>query len=610
MLMHRPLTQRVSGGPQRRARALTAVAATLILTLWTSPTAAAPDMITDLGTFPGGLFSFPGGVNAQGKIVGNADTLSGSAFRAFLWDQATGMQNIGTLFGGSAAHGINSLDQVVGKARTATGFDHAFFWSQATGMSDLGTLGGSISAAYAVNTGGQVVGESTTLPNSFAFHAFLLNPGEVMLDLGTLPGGSFTAAYAINDSGQVVGEADVADGTFRAFIWTSLGGMQAIAPFPGGTFTTARGINGLGKVVGWGDTASGGIHAFLWDPVSGMQDLGTLSPGAGESFGFGINDQGQVVGQAILADGFTSRAFLWDPATGMRDLGILPGGSYSQAVAINSAGHVMGQADNSSGLDRAVRWQINRPPLATGQAVSTAQDTPLAIVLGGSDPDQDPLAFTVVAGPAQGTLSGTPPNLTYTPQPGFSGGDSFTYNVSDGLATGGTATVSITVTRANPPQGTPGRMHGHGHINGNGWHHHFEFHVGASATGEMRGRLHYRGRAPHSGGQHHGQAAAGAERRTNHFVSSGISAVAFVTGPALASSRRHQRTEVGSALFTGIGVWNKTPNCTFEAQATDAGEPGRGRDSLVLTIKDPSGAVMATVSGVLAGGNIQYKKPK
>ena len=39
------------------------------------------------------------------------------------------------------------------------------------------------------------------------------------------------------------------------------------------------------------------------------------------------------------------------------------------------------------------------------------------IVLTGSDPDGDALTFALATGPAHGTLSGTPPDLTYTPAP-------------------------------------------------------------------------------------------------------------------------------------------------------------------------------------------------
>src|SRR4030095_9503866 len=50
-----------------------------------------------------------------------------------------------------------------------------------------------------------------------------------------------------------------------------------------------------------------------------------------------------------------------------------------------------------------------------------------------------------------GMLSGTRPNLTYTPAPGFSGADSFTYVVRDGTVRSDPATVSITVKNVNHP---------------------------------------------------------------------------------------------------------------------------------------------------------------
>ena len=51
----------------------------------------------------------------------------------------------------------------------------------------------------------------------------------------------------------------------------------------------------------------------------------------------------------------------------------------------------------------------------------------------------------MVTGPSVGTLSGTPPNLTYTPATGYVGHDAFTFKVNDGTTDSNTATVSITV---------------------------------------------------------------------------------------------------------------------------------------------------------------------
>ncbi|MGB3096619.1 MAG: Ig-like domain-containing protein [Candidatus Deferrimicrobiaceae bacterium] len=93
----------------------------------------------------------------------------------------------------------------------------------------------------------------------------------------------------------------------------------------------------------------------------------------------------------------------------------------------------------------------NTPPVADDKVVATNEDTPVAVTLTGSDDDLDPLTYAVVAGPANGTLSGAEPNLTYTPDTGFSGSDSFTYNANDGMDASNTATVTITVTGDTPP---------------------------------------------------------------------------------------------------------------------------------------------------------------
>ena len=91
----------------------------------------------------------------------------------------------------------------------------------------------------------------------------------------------------------------------------------------------------------------------------------------------------------------------------------------------------------------------NHPPVADSKAVSTPEDVAVATPLSGTDADSDPLTYTVVTPPAHGTLSGTGPNLTYTPAANFNGSDSFTFTVNDGHVDSAAATVSITVTPVN-----------------------------------------------------------------------------------------------------------------------------------------------------------------
>jgi hypothetical protein len=60
------------------------------------------------------------------------------------------------------------------------------------------------------------------------------------------------------------------------------------------------------------------------------------------------------------------------------------------------------------------------------------------------------LTYLVGSNPSHGTLSGTAPNLTYTPNAGFHGTDSFTFTVSNGTNTSAPATVSLTVAPGTP----------------------------------------------------------------------------------------------------------------------------------------------------------------
>jgi VCBS repeat-containing protein len=97
----------------------------------------------------------------------------------------------------------------------------------------------------------------------------------------------------------------------------------------------------------------------------------------------------------------------------------------------------------------------NQAPVATDDAYSTAEDTPLTVaapgVLGNdSDPDGNPLNATLVTGPAHGTVTlNANGAFTYTPPANFNDTDTFTYRASDGTAQSNPATVTITVNAVN-----------------------------------------------------------------------------------------------------------------------------------------------------------------
>ncbi|MFK7820251.1 MAG: Ig-like domain-containing protein [Planctomycetaceae bacterium] len=91
---------------------------------------------------------------------------------------------------------------------------------------------------------------------------------------------------------------------------------------------------------------------------------------------------------------------------------------------------------------------VNDPPVAENDTDSTRQNTAVEIdvLANDSDAEDDDLSPRIVAGPANGTAEvNADGTLTYSPNDGFSGTDSFTYVVNDGTSDSNEATVTITV---------------------------------------------------------------------------------------------------------------------------------------------------------------------
>lgn len=314
--------------------------------------------VTDLGDLGQSQqhWAYPYAVNNIGQVAGESFTGTGVR-KGFYWSAASGMIDVippgepGTRPEGDA-FGINDAAQVVGFARADQfASARAFVWSASSGLQTLGTLGGNESHANAINNAGQVVGESITAEG--ADHAFIWSAATGMQDLGTLA--DLSQAYAINDHAEVAGWTGTPAGRDRAFIWSAANGMVELGTL-GGRHSYAYGINNVGQVIGEAATAEGDGnqhgHAFLWSASSGMLDLGTL--GGTSSVAYGINDSGWVVGNAydsdntlqpFVYDGFSVRNLndLIDPSSGWR---------LSLARDINDMGQII-----ATGGSAAEPWQ-------------------------------------------------------------------------------------------------------------------------------------------------------------------------------------------------------------------------------------------------------------
>lgn len=227
--------------------------------------------------------------------------------------------------------GINARGHVTGYFYpTGSVAPHAFVYDGT--MRDLGTLpGGASSYGHGINDSGQVTGESYP-------HAFLYD--GTMHDLGTFPGGNNSSGQGINDSGHVTGYSRTSDGDYHAFLYD--GTMHDLGTFPGGRTSFGHAINNSGQVTGRADTDlrppnfMREEHAFLYDGT--LHDLGTL--GGTDSYGTGINDNGQVAGYSYITGNADVHAFVYDGT--IHDLGTLPGGTFSLAQGVNASGQVTG----------------------------------------------------------------------------------------------------------------------------------------------------------------------------------------------------------------------------------------------------------------------------
>ncbi|WP_170337390.1 tandem-95 repeat protein, partial [Ruegeria arenilitoris] len=146
-------------------------------------------------------------------------------------------------------------------------------------------------------------------------------------------------------------------------------------------------------------------------------------------------------------------------------------GSFTHALTVTAVGPMAGSTQTSAGYTAQVDYfefasdpiadedggfvPAPLPPEASDDTLVALPDTALAIdvaadlLANDSDPNNDPLSLDSFTQPANGTVAdngdGT---LTYTPNTGFTGADSFTYTITDGT---NTDTATVTVTVASPP---------------------------------------------------------------------------------------------------------------------------------------------------------------
>lgn len=302
----------------------------------------------DLGTL-GGPNSIAGGPADRGdrwaifSDTGTTDPL-GEDFCGFgtnliclgaVWDRA--MWPLPTLGGNNGeAFTANTRGEVVGAAESKTVDSscpspkalrfEAVMWGPELGeVHELRPLpGDTVGFALGLNDHGQAVGSSGTCADTTSNsvtglisgpHAVLWQDGYPT-DLGGLGGKLVSVGAAINNRGEVVGASDLSGDTeTHSFLWTKKTGMEDLGTLGTDPANFAGWINNKKQIVGWSCDSSGNCRAYLWQSHK-MVDLNTLiSPDSPLYLvlAFGINDDGDIVGQAVENSTGDLHAFLARP---------------------------------------------------------------------------------------------------------------------------------------------------------------------------------------------------------------------------------------------------------------------------------------------------------
>jgi len=250
---------------------------------------------------PNSILTVARGINARGDILGNYVDTDGVGHDFLLHNSV--YSNIEYPRGASAsARALNARGDVVGVLDDAHG-THGFLLSDGK-LTKLDYPGAVDTRAFGINNSGDITGQYST---KFTVFGFILKQG--MYHRLRLQDSSLTSLHGAEDNGRVM-TGDVilkADSSLHAFLQRKPGDFELLDP-PGTIFpcSRGRGINERGDVAGafsivnTADECGSPAHGFVFH--QGSYDV-IDPPGSTDTFVFGINDDGAVVGAETAWNG-------------------------------------------------------------------------------------------------------------------------------------------------------------------------------------------------------------------------------------------------------------------------------------------------------------------
>ena len=305
--------------------------------------------------------------------------------------------------------------------------------------------GDTRNTAFAINDNNVVLGASG--PNGVAISHYFLWENGVLTPL-TPPAGEAWNVADLNNSNDVVGQQTPSGGQnfpmrVRNGVGTRLPGLPGSSQGGG-----AAAINNQGQIAGYSVSADG-YHAVLWQADNTVVNIPKPAAFA-HCFGLDIDDLGQVVVVCMTAgSGGTQNLFVWDAGT-LIDLGPVHFTGQTLGVvpfAINNRNQVVGQT--SFGEVGLWTFTGNLPPIAQpgGPYAGTAG---IAVNVNGaasSDPNGDAITYAWDFGDGT-TGTGPVPSHVYT------NAGTFTVQLTVTDARGASNSASTTATIVGFTRGT------------------------------------------------------------------------------------------------------------------------------------------------------------